>query len=339
MSKHTVDLINETTNKKYNSKGFLFKYDGGTYIISVHHWMPIINTYLKIDKAIFKLNKIKNIYWNELNIFELNINKTIIKHYIQLKAYKTRFPEFKSEVKIEINNKFEKYLVYDYEYIQDECSMLESIYLKFFISKNKNDVNKYVGLSGSPIYNNDNILLGIFTQICVENDERVVGLFLPMVYIIKSLQRKDNEHIYKLDISYDTNLKIGNYEIQKHVDSLHNYEKDNYVIYHFTTNFKLKLNAFLNLEGDIDKNVIIKNNKTNEIRTINYEKYEDFDININILKNEENKFKINNGFTTLLCKNNLDNKVDEINKKFNNKKDLWLSLEDIGISLSQLTII
>lgn len=343
MSKHTINIVNETETlngniKKCNGKGFLFRYDGNSYIISVHHFMSIKKTYLNIEGNLIELKKAINICWNELNIFEAprpdKSNLIISKFYnnqISIKSCKTRFPNFKSSIKMEINNKFEQYALIDYEYIKDEYSELESIYLKFYICKEEDGYKGFPGLSGSPIYSNDNNLIGVFCSINIQKN-KVFGLFLPTVYIVKSLQRKDNEHIYNLDTKYDVDLKIGNFEIQKNVQSLHNHERNDYVIYHFTTNFKLKINAFLNLEGDENKSVLIKNNTTQEIVSINYEKYNSFDININVMKNDENKFKINNGFVTLLSKNGYNEKLHEMHAKYSNKRDLWLSLKELEIT-------
>ena len=102
----------------------------------------------------------------------------------------------------------------------------------------------------------------MFSAVTVDKNNNFSGLFLPTIYIIKSLQKIDNENIYKLDIKHDTDIKIGNFEIQKNVLSLHNHEINDYVIYHFATNFKLKINALFNLEGDENKSIPIKNNRT-----------------------------------------------------------------------------
>ena len=345
MSKHTIDIVNEIntltdTIKKYGSKGFLFRYEGFNYIITVHHFMPILTSYLNFEDIQIKLNKSKNIYWNELNILEAPLpnksNKIITNFYknkISIKSYKTRFPETNSTITIEINNKFERYPLYGHEYLQDEYSDIESIYLKFYICKYLNPamIKKYQGFSGSPVYSSDNNLVGVFCSVSVDKNNNLFGLFLPTIYIIKSLQKIDNEHIYKLDIKHDTDLKIGNFEIQKNVHSLHNHQKNDYVIYHFATNFKLTINAFFNLEGDENKSISIKNNKTNETTSVTYEKRNNFDININILKNED-KFKVNNGFTTLLSKNNYDKQLEEMHNKYTNKEDLWLSLKELSIN-------
>jgi hypothetical protein len=92
--------------KMSGSTGFLFKFEGSNYIISVHHFLPLKKSYLKIsDKEYYPLMKTKDIYWNEINIFELPDSKFFLNTRI-IKDLKTRFIEPGQTIKIEMKNKF-----------------------------------------------------------------------------------------------------------------------------------------------------------------------------------------------------------------------------------------
>ena len=80
MAKHSIKLINEIASlndsKRYSDcTGFIVKFESKKFIVSVHNFLPLISTYLNIDSEKIKLNKIKDIYWNEINIFEIPDSK------------------------------------------------------------------------------------------------------------------------------------------------------------------------------------------------------------------------------------------------------------------------
>ena len=139
---------------------------------------------------------------------------------------------------------------------------------------------------------------------------------LPTYYIIKTLNKLDNDNIYSLD---DNISKINKYFIR------------NNNIYHKSLKINIPLDAYLNLEGDINNEVLVND------KLINYSNISD-----NLLISNERRLIMNNNILTvnatllLLIKmyynqnifdiftfimNNVSNNKNKIFLKILNKKD------------------
>jgi hypothetical protein len=339
MANYTIKLINKiasfnitTKISESKSNGFVFKYNGNSYIISVHHFLPIINTQLDTNSEVIELKKIKNINWNELAIYECPDTKFLL-NTKTVKNYRTRFIEKNMTIKIEIGNHFENYPMYDtYIFCVNPLSKLRCVYIRFLIGICKqqdflNIANKFKGLSGTPILDIDNKLIGVFCKINIENNKdedtfKIFGYILPSIYIIKSINKNNNESIFQIDTQTYDNIKLGKYEIQK--------DKTNqYTIYYLPTNSKLPLDVYFSLEGDEDKNIMSKNTKTLSCRQLKFVKNDYFDLNVNIIQNENKEYKLNTGFMSILLKNGhklIANSI--VHKYFNSKSlnDTWINV-------------
>ena len=314
MALYSLNLINKIASfngpeKIKGSSGFIFKCNGNKYIITTHHYLPITSTYVDINDNLIPLKKLKDIYWNDLNIFEFPsisqyndlINKKIVKSF--------RIPFEKKGSQIKICE--EKYPVYDYYYSEKSpfCK-IKNIYMRFYIGKNNEiDINKFKGTSGAPVFSIDGRLIGVFCKYMIEEDH-LLGIVLPTIYILKSIQKQSNS-LYKLDFSSYENLKIGNYEIQK--------ENDNYYIYHPSIKTKLPLDIYYNLEGDKNKFITIKDTLTKTSTSKQFINNTNFDIDINlVLSNERNTFKFNYGLLSLLLSYGYKRAIQKIVKNFLN---------------------
>jgi hypothetical protein len=268
----TLDLksISDSLNEiiiENNVKGFVLSYNASNYIISVHHGMPI-NT---ICKPI-----LINAIWNELLIMKYikNYEIEIIKN-IKISLPKLGeignicFNNFR-RVDIVISNY--KFLNLNFLHTNPRC-----IYIAGQIkSKNKN----LELLAGSPVFNNDNKLIGIFCKRI--NDEVYI---LPTYYIIKTLNKNNNDAIYGIDFE-DPITKINNMNV---------YSENN--IYHKSLNLYIPVDVYLMLEGDSGKEVII-NNKHN-CRFVDIKNLLPITNERNIIK-EENKYLVNASLLILL---------------------------------------
>jgi hypothetical protein len=345
MANYTIKLTNNITTLtdttiKSGSNGFLFKYNCSYYIISVHHFLPISESFLDSTSEIIKLKKFKNINWNELMIFEKPNEKYLLNTKI-VKNYKTRFVEPQTKIIMEINNIIESYETVNYEIIcSNPLSKLRSIYLKFIIGKCNdseriNYLNKYQGLSGKPIFDINGKLLGVFCKITFVSNPiiteegtiyNIYGLILPSIYIIKSIQKKDNESIYMVDID-DYDVKIGKFEIQREINK--DSSTFNYGIYYLPINFKIPLDIYFVLNGDDDLKIMSKNIKTSILKNIKFIKNENFDFNLIIEKNKDGFFKLNNGLITSLTNYNKEKAIKTIatfykyDKPINN---IWIKI-------------
>ena len=338
MANYTIKLINkiaslnDITSTDAKSNGFIFRYDNNNYIISVHHFLPIIKTQLDTTSEVIELKKLKQINWNELAIYECPDTKFLLKTKI-VKNYRTRFIEKNTPIKIEINNRFETYSSYDTTtYWINPLAKLRSIYIRFYIGTFKkqdvlNESNKFKGLSGTPILDIDNKLIGVFCKINIENNKeddtfKIYGYVLPSIYIIKSINKNNNEATFNIDAESFDNIKLGKYEIQK--------DKTNqYVIYYLPTNCKLPLDIFLSLDGDEDKSIMSKNIDNMKCRSFKFIKNNNFDLNLNLIQNEKSEYKLNTGFMSILFKTGHKIKAESIAKKYIEYKsmdNIWVQL-------------
>ena len=336
MANYTIKLINKiasfnniTTDSKSN--GFLFKYDNNNYIISIHHFLPICGTKLDTTSEVVELKKIKTINWNELAIYECPDNKFLLNTKI-IKNYRTRFDR-NITLNIQINNRIEKYYCHDfYTFCLNPLSKLRCVYIRFligtFTKEEINNINnKFKGLSGMPILDIENKLIGVFCKITIENNKdddkfKICGYILPSIYIIKSINKNNNESFYQIDSQSYDNIKLGKYEIQK--------DKSNqYNIYYLPTNYKLPLDVYFALEGDEDKTMMSKNIKTLSSRQLKFTKNDYFDLNINLIQNENKEYKLNTGFMSILMKNGHKQIANSIVQKYYNSKslnDTWINV-------------
>jgi hypothetical protein len=317
-----IDSINETKSSG-NSEGFLFKYFDETLLVSVHHFKPIITTLINTsEKSLLRIKK--NVFWNELMIFNCPDKKFTLNTKV-IKSYRTRFLDKSSSVNIYVNNKKETLAFECYKIIQNSPCQ-KSYYLHVLISDNEKEINttinKYKGLSGSPVFDNDENLIGIFCKVKY-SDKKLYGLILPVIYLIKSLEKVDNENLYYLNVDENQITKIGKYEIKNSSDIIKS-------IYYLPINDEIPLEIYYSLEGDNHKSIKCKN-KYATLESFEYKKYINYDISNRIIK-KENKFKLNTGLLVYLVSNGMDSEYQKILenyiKKNDSLKDIWITFDD-----------
>ena len=281
-----------------NTKGFVLSYDASEYIVSVHHGNPIN----KICKPI-----LINTIWNELLIMKYlpDINIEIIKN-IKISLPKLGevgnicFNNFK-RINIVISNY--KFLKLNFLHTNPRC-----IYITGQI---KNKIKNLQSLSGSPVFNNDNKLIGIF---CKQTYDEVY--ILPTYYIIKTLTKNNNDAIYSIDYE-ELITKINNMNI---------YSGNN--LYHKSLNSYIPLDVYLMLEGDSGKEVIINNKHT--CRFVDIKNLLPITNERNIVK-EEHKFLVNASLLILLQKINnriMINFMNYIRRNIDKKMHLVINDND-----------
>ena len=327
MANYTVRLTNiidsiNSTKSKGTSERFLFKYINQIYLISVHHFRPIIQTIIgSSDKTILR-NK-KNILWNELHVFNQPDEKYTLNTKI-IKTFRLRFNDNKSNLNIYINNRKAPFASCGYNIIY-HTPIQKSIYNKILLEENftQEIIQKYKGLSGSPVFDDFDNLVGIFSKIKVI-DDKLYGYVLPVIYLIKSLEKTDNENLYHLNIDSYDNLKIGKYEVLQNDENIPK-------IYYHPINTKIPLDIFFSFEGDYDKNIMCKNLKNLQLKKYDFQKYDNFDISQNIIKKDDT-FKLNTGLLTYLISNGMDSEYQKIINEYISKNiiinDIWLKFNN-----------
>lgn len=317
-----IDSINDTKSVGI-SEGFIFKYLNQKIIVSVHHFRPIIASLINSTEKILLHTK-KNVYWNEIMIFN-NPEKKDTLNIKVIKSYRTKFVEKTTPINIIINNRKETFVTKYYSIVQNS-PFQKNYYLHFLISEDISDsnllINKFKGLSGSPVLDNNKNLIGIFCKVKLE-DNKLYGLVLPVIYLIKTLDKIDNEHLYYLNIEISDINKISKYKIKQHSS------ETLYKIYYPPTNCEIPLDIYYSFEGDINKSIKCKK-KNRDIVIFEYDKYDKYDITNKIIK-KENNFKLNTGLLTYLISNNIDSEYDKILNKYIKKntclQDVWISFE------------
>lgn len=300
MSSYSIKLINKLvtfneSDKVQESTGFIFKCNGIKYIITTHHYLPIIDVIFHNNETTLSLKKAKNIYWNELNILEYNSDITSK----VVKSFRTKFEKKDNIIKLE-NQKF---TVYDHCVTEKSpfCK-IKNIYMRFLI--NDTDLTKFKGMSGTPVFSNDDRLVGVFCKYIIDNTQ-VYGLVLPTIYILKSMIKQDNTNIYKVDLESD-------------------------IIYHPSIKYKIPKEVYCNLEGDENRFISVKSLQTKEIVSKMFIKDNYFDININLEKTVNSEYKFNSGLISILFLHNCKDKIREIISNYLNNKN---SLNNIFIKI------
>jgi len=210
--------------------GFNFYYKGITYIVTVHHGLPINNSFLKEQK----LTLIHNCIWNELLILSTesfsadNINK----------KHKYKIPN-KEELYIKNKNNIITIMNKDPVFIQlhEIPTNPPTIYLNCDIISG--DVEE--SMSGSPVFDKNNYLVGILSK---KNDLERSVYIIPIYILIKTLIKKNNNAIF--DIDYNDEIKKINGSPIK-----------NCMILHKLLNISIPIPTYLMIEGDDDEEIKI----------------------------------------------------------------------------------
>lgn len=247
---------------KTESNSFFFNYNKALYFIGVHHGYPI--SYI--------INDIET-----LNAYEYNICNW---NEIIFKSVTSSGDQF-------VFNKFSKKQIdsTEYYYCDTKRFTFKNNYyfpINMFPGNPKNlyyvmeCINSTIecGDSGSPIYDKDRRLIGIISKI-QKNHVYVI----PTIYICNSLDKKDNSNIYMIS--------------EREPKSIETFNVKNSTIYHASLKTYIDKNAFLVLEGDKDKQVIVNNIK------VDYIIFSNCINNTNIIINE-NKISITTGLLNIL---------------------------------------
>ena len=295
------------------STGFLINYEGVNYGVTVHHFLPINNIFIEESKD--NINILTNSVWSEILIFSIN-NINIEKYKIH-KQIKKKIPTqedkfiMNSNINEKILMKFNKYDFLPYDNINIEYTIP---YIKANILDDTQKLADLSGLSGSPVFLNDNII-GIFSKYDIANN---IVFIIPIYVLIKNLQKKDNYHIYNLPIKPK---KISKFNVQ-----------DNGTIYHSTLKINIPLNTYMLLEGDegsifnIETDFNITDCETIIIDDLNEHLYS------NIVIRDESKYLLTPRFLVLLkliYKPVILKKIIiQINKLSDNNNLLWLVVQN-----------
>lgn len=294
MSYRTINLSLKckpfmTIDYRESLTGFLLHHNNTTYLISVHHHLPIENVYEKQTES--PCNILVNSCWSEALIMD--------SHNIDTSQF-TVFRKIQNSIKSFGDS--DVYALIDGE--RNGITLTGTTYEPFdylnfspetpyIIGKLKFPKASLAGNSGAPIFireGNEDILIGVLSK----QDLITQSIHIIPIYVyIKSLEKKDNSTIYGIDCTNAT--KIGAYNITEDIEL-------GKTIYHPTLKLSIPLSTYFLLEGDenstftINYNICKKGKNINIINNVNT-----ISINHNLivsheeslLISEQGRFKIN----------------------------------------------
>jgi hypothetical protein len=204
-----------------NFKGFIFNNN----LITVHHWDPIV----EVSNNKKNLDIVINCMWNELLI--LSTSGLDLSRYINIENVKLSIPKKRDTLILRYENEDIYFHMEDVDYFS--INKMPGYSSNMYIKARKQTMSSYVSYSGCPVFSLEEELLGI---LCKQDDNYVY--ILPSYYIVKTLTKNNNSHIYS--INYDSEIIKVNSNIVK---------KDETIKFK-TLNYPIKVQSYLILEGD-----------------------------------------------------------------------------------------
>lgn len=322
---NTIDIVNGSI--KSESTGFILKFNTKEYIISVHHFIPIIETHFEALPTKIDLPILIKPVWNELIVYEKPSN-ILFDIFQKIDNIKIKYLKKDERVYLKMHDgELKSFTVNNYKnvIINSDIFHYRANYLEINMSSinpdkskkpNKNLLKNYQGLSGSPVLDEKNNLVGVFSNVAFTIKNNIIGLIVPSYYILKTLQKKDNQSLYNIDLDDFDNLKFGKYDVKTMIID----EAIQLGVYHPQTKANLPLDIFLSLEGDEDKRIdCIYSDRE---RVAKFIRVPGFDFSLDIVKKDET-VKLNRGLIKIIEMMNSKFKLDNI-KWTESNKDIWI---------------
>lgn len=254
------------------TKGFIYKNkisDEGK-MITLHHFLPIQGVF--DSKSMRQLPILINSSWSEFLVLDCNgIN---LNGYPICNKIKVSLPKPNDKIYMNIDDSYKFYMkvcnIDFFPYDNINTNILTP-YIVAEQDERGESPSKFVGLSGSPVFMG-NKLIGVFSKICYNK----IFLIIPIYVLLKNLDKKDNNNLYKFSDS----------EIPKKINSNC---INNMNIYHRSLNAKIPYQTFLLLEGDLEKTYNITNsyNEKNNKEMIIDTKFS-LTLGTNLIKSKQN---------------------------------------------------
>lgn len=243
---------------------FNIYYNKKNYIVSVHHGYPIENVI--IDNVM--ISTFNNMVWNELLIIEDNtIPQFVFKKFSKKQIADNEYYYFGE------NNRL--------KFITNHSMPLNMIpgnprNLYYKMKSLNTQIKK--GDSGSPVYCSNNKLVGIISKI--EDD---IVYIIPVIYLLKSLEKYDNMHIY-----------IPNRDTLDDIVKIDNFNVENKMVYHSSLKTNILLDTYFVLEGDVSNHIVIND------EILEYKVFNNNIINNNEIIISKNNIKITSALLNLI---------------------------------------
>jgi hypothetical protein len=334
MSYRTINLSLKcvpfmTSNYRESLTAFLLHNNNTTYLISLHHHLPIDTVYEKQTES--ACNILVNSCWSEALIMD--------SHNIDISQF-TVFKKIQNSIKSFTDS--EIFILLDKE--RNRIDITRTIYEPFdylnfspetpyLIGKLKIPRDSLAGKSGSPVFireGNEDILIGVLSK--HDTSTQCVHI-IPIYVYIKALEKKDNVTIYGVDCTNAS--KIGSYNITEDLEL-------GKTIYHPTLKVSIPLKTYFLLEGDENATFAINNNLCRNGKIVNIiNNVNTISINHNLivsheeslLFSEQGRFKINLRLLSLfkrICVPEMQKKIFtkiQTNLTTTKSNDFWMDLK------------
>lgn len=207
------------------------------YIVTVHQGLPVKEVSFSINDQVYEFRDFITCGWNDLIIIPIDIkpsNLFVFKQFVR--------KQIDVSSKYYLDKHAVKYITNEFFSINMIPSNPMNIYYQMRVGR---DIIED-GYCGKPIYNN-NRLIGVIGK--VMNDSLYI---IPAIYILRSIEKEDNNTIYTIDQDISQVNKIGRYNVNQH----------NNTIYYKKMNSLISIDTFFALEGDKDTLINIHQNGT-----------------------------------------------------------------------------
>jgi hypothetical protein len=202
------------------------------YIVTVHQGLPIKEIECTINNKLHQFRDFVICGWNDLILIPIDfkpVDLFVFKQFVQKQI------DISSKYYLsDMGKKYAiKYTANDFMPINMIPSNPTNLYYKMYCGK---DII-HDGDCGKPIYTTSNKLVGIISK-AIDDSIYVI----PTIYIVRTIEKKDNSRIYTINDNRDFIIKFDRYCINQH----------NNTIYYKKINSLISLDTFITLEGDIN---------------------------------------------------------------------------------------
>jgi hypothetical protein len=291
----SLEIITEAFYRKQikmHLKGFNFTFNKKTYLITVHHNLPIKT----VKSNDIELNIHINSGWNEILILEPSTNLLCKNNnYVHILNKTDIIYITKDDYKIMFSNISYEFIEFDNLYSSPRVPYITADIINLGLEYNLS------GLSGSPVYK-DNKIVGIFSRYNIIKNKIYI---IPIYLVIKTLSKE-----------YNNILNIPNKILKK----INYYNVKNGYIFYKPFNIRIPLDTYYLLENNNSQKCIL-----NDGETIDYNNTFDIIINKPQLEKHDDKYKLSYRLFSLL------NKLIPDKSKLIKLLDLYVEDNDIYI--------
>jgi hypothetical protein len=302
-------------NKILEFNGFMINYENKNIIVSINHNLPVSfeDIEVKIDRKIFfKTHIIHRPLWNQITLLKcpesIKLSNKTIKNLKFCCKIEEKF--YMSNKKIVLRYSRQKYLPFANFSFGNTLPVLHYACVAVENQPSRSD-------SGCCVYDEKGKIIGIFTSGVKTSDNKILFFILPIVYLQKTLIKKNKKDIFFLE-SDRIITKVNNYYVRKHLIFSRQLGMNIPEAMYYMLEGDDRKEENVRLEDDKSDTKIVYNIINNKIKVKNSDKIEYID----------NNYIINIPLLKVLKLFNKKELISEIFKNINNIDKIKLRIND-----------